>query len=243
MANTFEGTRAYLVGRKVLLERNMEKLQGFKDAFELECIELMEKLDQVTKEGLEKYQSEIDKVKLSVDLHQGMLVALDTEHEIEDINSFNMETRKELNNLESVFTLTASRVKRLFTEKLNNSPQIVKRTVEVKAVVAPEKDPVIEQLFKKPFQYNPYPEEYYIRPNGYVNNQFVGERLHEYMVEHNGEMSIKEIGEWIREMFPKSVDRWASIEKGVSNVIQLHLRKNNLVEPIGNGVWKVKERA
>lgn len=177
---------------------------------------------------------------------------------------FSMEQIKELNNIETSMNLITSRLVSMFSEK-PKGPQVVKRTVvteskakdgarlgvELRATVDEEMQPIVqlkdqqiaetlEGLFKKPFQYNPYPEEYYIRPNGYVNNMFVGERLYEYMKDYEPTMSTKEMGEWIKEMFPNAVNRWSTIEKGVANVVHLHLKKNNLIESVSNGVYKVK---
>lgn len=243
-----------------MLEENLDNLKNSKEAFELECISLMEKLDALMKEGVEKYDSEISKAQVAIDLHQSMLVLLDSNKEITPINK---EASKELSNLETIISLADAKIKKLFTESTPRS-QIIKRTVKEKVKEAPKAEvttfpqaiPLVEKksynekmkaieetLFKKPFNYIPYPEDYYVRANGFINNKFVSEKLYEYMKEYSNEMSFKDMVNWIDEMFPNAKNRWASVDKGLANIIQLHLQKDGLLVRSSNGVYKVREEA
>jgi hypothetical protein len=220
----------------------------------------MEKLEAIMKSGSDAYDSEISKLKLSIDLHQSMLVSLDDQTEISSLDNMDIEARKELANIETVVALTDQRVKKIFGPKMPKANPIIRterkieiQKVEVKAIVD-TKPPVAQrktvetvaaQLFKElpeeqpismPMPNEPEAVEY-IRKDGFVNNQYIADKLADH-ISRCGELNFKEMVEWVELNFPAVQDKWVTVRKGTQNILSALKRANRVVQAGNYGSYK-----
>jgi hypothetical protein len=86
--------------------------------------------------------------------------------------------------------------------------------------------PSVVMTQAEPSCITPFPASSYMKANGNVSNKEVGNLLYEYMKNMDKPLTTKEMAAWINVYCPEAVKRWASVNHGLSNIIDKNLKDN-----------------
>jgi len=232
----FKEFKSLLRGQIKEMEDSRDRIIKDRDKILYELLSKMEDLNNVYRRVEDLSAQKIEQVNASIKLHQDMLM-----HVGEDLRAcVDQEVYNKIRNIDTALTLIKGQVNGMFSQKTKERAPVVVRS-NTKVIERPEK-PDLEEAKKSLFiDIHPKEEEEYVRPSGKINNRAISDGILKYLAQTGREVSGDELVGCIETMFPATKRKWSDTRKGLANLIQNHLKHEDVFEVTNKGTYKLKE--